>query len=293
MVDGARRQSGGQRGGLVYADGVRRVRRRRLVSLTAVLLGALLAGDNTAGATPARYLARSPEYVAIGDSFASGVGTRTYLADGTSCKRSLRAYPVLAAARAGATLVFEACTGASTSSVVANQLDQLDPTTAFVTVMVGGNDAGFASVITACAKPWWAASCGDRVDDAQEIISRSLPTRLDDVYRRVRAAAPRAAVTVVGYPRLFMGEDCNAGTWFSSGEQDDLNDTADLLNSVSRTRASAIGFTFVDPTAAFAGHTVCDDVEWINGLSNPISESYHPNRAGQLAYTDLVDDHLD
>ena len=25
---------------------------------------------------------------------------------------------------------------------------------------------------------------------------------------------------------------------------------------------------------------MCDDVEWLNGLSSPISESYHPNMAG-------------
>lgn len=37
------------------------------------------------------------------------------------------------------------------------------------------------------------------------------------------------------------------------------------------------------------GHAVCDDVEWINGLSYPISESYHPNRAGHSSgYTPTV-----
>jgi hypothetical protein len=35
-------------------------------------------------------------------------------------------------------------------------------------------------------------------------------------------------------------------------------------------------------------HRVCADVEWLNGLSNPIGESYHPNELGHDAFTDLV-----
>ncbi|MDP9442822.1 MAG: hypothetical protein M3P83_00105 [Actinomycetota bacterium] len=71
-----------------------------------------------------------------------------------------------------------------------------------------------------------------------------------------------------------------------------LNETADLLNSVMKGRASAAGFGYVDPTRAYVGHAVCDDVEWVNGLSDPLRESYHPNRKGQSGYAALVDDAL-
>ena len=37
----------------------------------------------------------------MGDSYSSGTGTRTYLADGTSCQRSVYAYPSLVAASKG------------------------------------------------------------------------------------------------------------------------------------------------------------------------------------------------
>ena len=34
---------------------------------------------------------------------------------------------------------------------------------------------------------------------------------------------------------------------------------------------------------------MCDSPEWLNGLSNPVSESYHPNRTGHASgYTPLV-----
>jgi hypothetical protein len=59
-----------------------------------------------------------------------------------------------------------------------------------------------------------------------------------------------------------------------------LNATADLLNATTRQAARAAGFRFANPTHRFLGHAVCDDREWINGLSNPLSESYHPKRSG-------------
>ena len=101
--------------------------------------------------------------------------------------------------------------------------------------------------------------------------------------------APRAKVVVVGYPRIFMGEDCNAFTWFSPAEVARLNAVADRANAVIAAAASRAGFTFSNPTSAFTGHAVCDDPEWLNGLSNPTGESYHPNKLGHSSgYTPIV-----
>jgi GDSL-like Lipase/Acylhydrolase family len=158
-----------------------------------------------------------------------------------------------------------------------------------VTITIGGNDAGFSSVITECAKPEWASVCDTRVASAQSYIRNTLPGQLNNVYSQIKSRSPSARVVVLGYPRLFMGVDCNAGTWFDSDDMTMLNQTADLLNSVTSGRAAAYGFTFKDPTAAFTGHAVCSSSEWLNGLSNPVSESYHPNRTGQSSgYLPLV-----
>lgn len=68
-----------------------------------------------------------------------------------------------------------------------------------------------------------------------------------------------------------------------------LNATADLLRDVTRARAQAYGFTFKDAIPPFIGHAVCSSSEWINGLSNPVGESCHPNRAGHSSgYLPLV-----
>jgi lysophospholipase L1-like esterase len=239
-----------------------------------------------ATAAPAHAVALT--YTALGDSYASGVGTRSYYPDdGSGCRRSPYAYPVVDAARLGTTLSFKACGGASVGSVLSSQLGGLDAATGYVTLTVGGNDAGFSSVINQCARPW-PYSCTNNINAANSYIRNTLPGSLDTLYGRIRGLAPNARVTVVGYPRLFNGEQCNLLSRISPGEQAALNATADLLNSAIAGRAGAHGFRFVDPTSGFLHHAICDDVEWINGLSDPTSESYHPNRAGQAGYATLV-----
>lgn len=236
-------------------------------------------GAAAAFALPAAPAQAAGSYVALGDSYSSGTGTRTYLNDGTTCQRSVYAYPSLILASKGLTLNFRACSGAKVADVTNTQLSALSPATTQVSISVGGNDAGFASVLTECAKPGWMSNCNGAIDGAQSIIS-TLPARLSTLYAAIRAKAPNAKVVVVGYPRIFQGEDCNALTWFSPAEETRLNQTADLLNSKISAQASAKGFTFANPTSRFLGHAVCDPVEWLNGLSNPVGESYHPNVPG-------------
>jgi lysophospholipase L1-like esterase len=225
-------------------------------------------------------LAAGTGYVALGDSYSSGTGTRTYLNDGTSCQRSVYAYPSLDAASLGLSLTFRACSGATVADVTNTQLSALSTGTAYVTISVGGNDAGFSSVLTTCAQPSWLSNCYGAIDKATTTINNTVPGRLATLYGSIRAKAPNARVIVVGYPRIFNGEDCNAFTWFSPTEESRLNATADLLNSRTATAAATAGFTFVNPTSRFVGHAVCDSPEWLNGLSSPVSESYHPNIAG-------------
>ncbi|SFP03505.1 GDSL-like Lipase/Acylhydrolase family protein [Amycolatopsis arida] len=264
----------------------RNLSRTLRVGVVSAMAAALtLTGTAQAGAAASRY-------TALGDSYSSGVGTRSYYSDSGSCYRSPYAYPVLVAQRSGATLTFAACSGARVADVRNTQLGSLGSTTTHVTVSVGGNDAGFAKVIEACARPW-PYTCWNEIDNANTIIRDTLPGRLDSLYTAIRNRAPSARVVVVGYPRLFNGEECNLAARISPGEQAELNETADLLATTIAGRAAAHGFAFVDPRSAFTGHAVCDDVEWVNGLSNPILESYHPNRAGQAnGYTPLVANRL-
>ncbi|MDF9716196.1 SGNH/GDSL hydrolase family protein [Nocardioides sp. ChNu-153] len=273
-----------------------RRRTRGWVALPAVLAAGLaLAGpaapalaDPVSGSTSVGPAAGG-SYVALGDSYSSGTGTREYLADGTQCLRSVHAFPSLLASAGGWDLDFRACSGAVVADVRANQLTALSAATDLVTLSVGGNDAGFTDVITECAQPGWMSDCDGAIDGAQAFIGATLPARLSGLYADVRAAAPNADVVVAGYPRLFQGEDCDVLTFISPAEMTRLNATADQLDARTAAAARAAGFRFVDPTAAFTGHAVCDEPAWLNGLSNPVVESYHPNTLGHAqGYVPLV-----
>jgi lysophospholipase L1-like esterase len=224
------------------------------------------------------------KYVALGDSYSSGTGTRTYY--DSNCQRSVYAYPyLLHNAHPDWTFVHAACSGAKTGDVINTQSASLTADTNWVTYTIGGNDAGFSSVITECAEPSWASDCNGAIDGAQNYINNTLPGRLDLVNNKIKSLSPSAKVIVLDYPRLFNGEDCNAGTFFSPSEETRLNQTADLLRdklSQAATRAGA-NFLFRDVIPPFVGHAVCDNPEWINGLSNPVGESYHPKTTGHAS----------
>lgn len=251
---------------------------RRLLTILGLALATLLATLPAAAAPPDR--SPRPSYVALGDSYASGVGTGRYREDGSDCRRSSYSYPVLLAQARGYALRFLACSGATISHVRSTQLGALNARTRYVTLSAGGNDVGFARVLTTCATPWWLADCGAAVDRAQAVIRDLLPGMLRRLYAAVRARAPRAKVVVTGYPRIFSGVDCDPGTWFSRREQQRLNRTADLLDARLARAARDAGFVFASPGRRFRGHAVCDRPAWLNGLSLPLAESYHPNRAG-------------
>lgn len=238
-----------------------------------------------ASATPASAV----RYVALGDSYSSGTGTREYY---TTCERSVYSYPYrVRNAHPSWTFVFAACGGAKTADVINTQSASLTSGTDWVTYTIGGNDAGFSGVITECAKPWWASNCDGAINTAQSFITNTLPGRLDQVNSKIKSRSPYARVIVLSYPRLFMGVDCNAGTYFTSSEMTRLNTTADMMRDKLREAASRAGtrFVFKDAIPPFVGHAVCSSSEWVNGLSNPTSESYHPNRTGHASgYTPLV-----
>ncbi len=225
-------------------------------------------------------------YVAMGDSYASGTGTGEYYDAG--CQRSNHSYAKQLAELRGLTLTHAACSGARIPNVRANQLAALNDTIDLVTISIGGNDAGFADVITECAKPA-PFTCDGDIANARAFINDTLPGQLDALYTEIETRAPNARVVVLGYPLLFNGEQCNLGARISPAEQDALNGVGDLLATKINDAVTKHGFEFLDVRAPFTGHRVCDDVEWLNGLSNPLGESYHPNRAGHDSFTALLD----
>ena len=110
-------------------------RRRALCTAALAAVAALVVS-----AAPVQ--AAAPSYVALGDSYSSGTGTR------------------------------RACSGAKIADVTNTQLSALSSSTSYVTISIGGNDAGFASVLTTCAQPAWLSNCNGAIDKAQAFLNK-------------------------------------------------------------------------------------------------------------------------
>lgn len=234
-----------------------------------------------------------PHFAALGDSYASGVGTGTYLPESGGCLRSPEAYPALfARTQSVGRFDFLACNGADTAAVRNSQIKAVGEETDLVTLSVGGRDVGYDKVLTTCVLGT-DAQCAAAVDQAEAFVNSRLPTLLDETYGQLVQAAPRARILVMGYPRLFeLGECGHLG--LSEGKRQRLNQGADTLDHVIAERAEQAGLTYVDVRDYFAGHGVCGQQQaWINGLTRPEIESFHPTADGHReGYLPALTDNL-
>jgi lysophospholipase L1-like esterase len=226
-------------------------------------------------AAPAQ-AASTIDYVALGDSYSSGVG-----APGQSgtCLRSNNSYgPRWAAANSPASFQFLACGGAVTDDVRNNQVPAMRAGADLVSITIGGNDAGFAPTVLTCLTSSDSA-CAAKVNQGKTYVANTLPGKLDATYAAIRAKAPAARVVVLGYPLIF--DTSSPICEMSTAKRRSLNDGARVLDEMIKQRAEAAGFVFSDVRDEFTGHGVCSSRPWINGLTIiPPQNSYHPNNSG-------------
>jgi lysophospholipase L1-like esterase len=245
------------------------------------------------GRLPQAPVTEAVDYVALGDSYSSGVGTGVYEAASGACERSPLSYPPLwVAEHHPASFEFVACSGAKTADVRANQISALQPTTDLVTITIGGNDAGFGPVLQTCTVAESDRTCIAAVDAAEAFERTVLRDRLTRTYAAIRTAAPHAHVVVLGYPRLFeLTPSCADPLAPNVTRRRKLNEGADVLNSVIRSVSREHKLSFTDVRDRFAGHGVCSANPWINGPSVPTSVGpYHPNQTGyREGYLDVLD----
>lgn len=225
------------------------------------------------------------DYVALGDSYAAGVGAGELLGN---CRHTDLGYPLAVAAGLDLSLSWPACIAATIGDVLRDQLDDLGRHTRRVSITVGGNDIGFSPVLVSAAQPAWMSDTDVVIDAALHRLREDLPALLDGLYAEVRTRAPEADVLVTTYPRLFNGQDCSLFTFFDPVEMARLNEAADELAASIAAAADRAGFECVDVIEEFVGHAACDEAEWIRGVSWPVEESFHPNADGHAAYTRLV-----
>ncbi|MDL4770916.1 SGNH/GDSL hydrolase family protein [Actinomadura xylanilytica] len=254
-------------------------------------------------------------YVALGDSYSSGVGAEAGAADQNPldrCHRTSKAYyhQVSTAFGFAGGGSFWACSGATTGDVLKGkggeppQLGRLGAGTSLVTISIGGNDIGFSKILAGCVvKLPWSKGCqgqGPDIATRMATLRQTLPDLVTEITRR----APRARVIMMAYPRAFSEVSGVDGDNITVADQRWLNArTHDLGELVRETAAEADeriaaahgagSVEFVDAYSAFAGHEVGSTDPYMNGLAVSLSalaaepRSFHPTVKGHEALAGL------
>ena len=252
----------------------------RIVFSAAIVVGGIVVAGVAAGT--AAHAAGPVNYVALGDSYSSGVGAGNYISSSGNCDRSTNAYPEQwADANSPTSFVSVACSGATTADVLSSQVSALSASTTLVSITIGGNDAGFSSVMETCVLSF-TSTCVNDVAKAETFVADQLPALLDKTLTTIRADAPNATVVVLGYPDLYDLSKSGTCIGLSTKDRTALNQGAADLDNALQAAALANADTFADVRGQFAGHEICDSGSWLHSVDIfAISSSYHPTAAGQ------------
>ncbi|WP_210585188.1 SGNH/GDSL hydrolase family protein [Streptomyces sp. GESEQ-35] len=258
-------------------------------TLTSIAAGAVMAitGLTVMAGAPAQ-AAEDLEYVALGDSYASGVGAGHYDTASGACKRSTLNYPALSqAVHPEYTLKDVSCSGATIADVRANQLSTVTSGTDLVSLTVGGNDAQFSTVVKNCLEES-DSYCKTSTMWMSYYARNQLVTELAGLYKDIRARAPQAEIIVLGYPQALSPTGTCPVIDLSAAKRTYMNGFADALAEGAKAAAAQEPVTFVDVRDTFKGHGACGSDSWINDLNNA-SEVFHPNLTGYVAgYSDQL-----
>jgi lysophospholipase L1-like esterase len=265
---------------------------RRIVTVAVVVIATLLGLPAVASASSADG-GGAADYVALGDSYASGVGTRISLPDSGACARSPLAYPSLfRTTHRIAGFAFSACSGATIADV-ADQLGAVTRQTDLVTLTAGGNDVGFGAVLGACSGPPPSPEQCDAAVAAGTAAVQHVGPDMEGLLDRIRArASAHTEIVVLGYPLLFGEGPCTAPGLPDASARAAIDDGTRQLNRAIQKAAEAKGALFVDVSGRFARHGSCAEPasRWVNPPTTPPDASYHPNVRGHaLGYLPALD----
>jgi lysophospholipase L1-like esterase len=310
----------------VNATAGRGIVMRMVGGLFVMVICLSLIGHGCAGTVgdPARY-------VALGDSYSSGEGAKaagypydneleygpgaTNWTDDRQCHRSVRAYPGHLRTEVGNTsMLFTACSGARIDDVRTHRQHPRTPPQEqsmrswrqqgppdLVTISIGGNDLGFAHILTVCTvgrcapgDPQGIAATFDRALD-------DLPRRLAETYGEIRSiAGADVPLLVIGYPQILpAAQGCLATAGLDTAERAMLRDETRRSNEAIRSAAILAGAFYVDTLDAFDDHLICSHEPFANGLVVPgadtvmtegdyLTGAFHPTPAGHVCITRTI-----
>jgi len=271
-----------------------RTRFARRLGALAVVVTALVAGSVAA---PAAAQDSEPlDYVALGDSYTSGIGAPNvsisplYPVDPQNpqpCFQASPGYVDVLDARDDVLLTANAACSGWTATMVPVQVQAasaaglLNAETDLVTITAGGNDVGLPDLLQSCLSGP-VKDCRTAVKAAEAVTRTEVLPALIDAYAAIRTAAPNAEIVVLGYPHLFSPE-FGDNAFITDEAAEVFNKGTDTLNKVIEKAArTSPGTVYVDVTDEFAGHGFGSADSWfVFNPANPLDGvSFHPTATG-------------
>lgn len=240
----------------------------------------------------------SAQYVALGSSFAAGLGLGPREPGSPLvCMRSTNGYPHHLARLTGLSLVDMSCSGSTTEHILKGgqvflgpQLDAIGANTRLVTITSGGNDVGYIGDLTLASGQ--AGLLGKLLLKGPKPLAErdfaKVTENFTQIVRTIRARAPKAAVALVGYPTLLPEKASCAALGFGEATADMGRQVAARLHEATRLAAEQSGAIFVNMAAASTGHDACSEAPWVNGAVAKSGAPFHPNLDGAIATSQAV-----
>ncbi|WP_425433610.1 GDSL-type esterase/lipase family protein [Kineococcus rhizosphaerae] len=265
--------------------------------------------------------------VAVGDSYTAGNGAGNY--EDTDCFRSKDNWSSLYAqgrVSRGQTVLYDnaACSGSTISALVNGtnwnpatgsysaskggiQISHLGTRTDMVLMTFGGNDAGFATIVSDCLVKILPNYCNTALNRAERLTSDgTISNSLAEAVRRIRQATRTdTQIVIMGYPPL-VAPNCLGvlpGVQVAHRIRK-LSDKADEIQQavVDAAARSNPNIKFIPVSGTFKWHApgnalpapTCsvNPVTWVNQFpaldTSKVPTWYHPNSDGQREYARLL-----
>lgn len=249
-----------------------------------------------------------PQYVALGSSFAAGIGLGTRIKGAPIvCQRSDSGYPSQLAKLRNLSLVDVSCSGATTTHVLRGgqvflgpQIDALGPQTELVTLTSGGNDISYVGDLALGAGSRSKSLLGwfmrrswsgpkTPADRNYDKVHDDLVATVLEIKRR----APLARVIILTYPQILPLEGTCPKLQLPQDEVDAMLTVGDRLAATTRQAAADAGAEVIDMQALGSAHHACSSVPWVNAWVDPEGTQFHPTLAGARAMAQAISDRLD
>jgi hypothetical protein len=250
------------------------------------------------------------DYASLGDSYASGEGNPPYDSNSDSstdsCDRSPMAYGRQFAASdssiGNAGIQHVACSGATIANLTttasagepADQISQMSTSVKLATVTIGGNDLGFANILSYCLTNQNTCESeynSDNGSNLYTIMDLTLKPELVAAYQAMQARAPGATIVAVTYPQIFQpGASCLGDAYLPVPDVQFLISVGLYLDNTIIAAAQQAGIDVLDERYALLGHQICSSDPWVYGLDSALtpgeqfldtSALFHPTAEGQ------------